>query len=59
MGASERPSEIKQMFQSVYDAIDEQRYDDAALTLQQIEDKIGSADPELTSAQVSLELERM
>lgn len=47
------------MFQSVYDAIDEQRYDDAALTLQQIEDKIGSADPELTSAQVSLELERM
>lgn len=59
MGASERPSEIKQMFQSVYDAIDEQRYDDAASTLQQIEDKIGSADPELTSAQVSLELERM
>lgn len=47
------------MFQSVYDAIDEQRYDDAALTLQQIEDKIGSADPELTSAQVSLKLERM
>ena len=59
MGASERPSKIKQMFQSVYDAIDEQRYDDAASTLQQIEDKIGSADPELTSAQVSLELERM
>ena len=59
MGASERPSKIKQMFQSVYDAIDEQRYDDAASTLQQIEDKIGSADPELTSAQVSLKLERM
>lgn len=59
MGVNERPDEIKQMFQTVYDAIDEQRYDDAATALQQIEDKIGSADPELTSAQISLELERM
>ena len=59
MGASERPAEIKHLFQTVYDAIDEQRYEDAAATLQQIEEKIGSADPELTSAQVSLELERM
>lgn len=59
METNERPAEIKQMFQTVYDAIDEQRYDDAAATLQKIEEKIGSADPELTSAQVSLELERM
>ena len=59
MGVNERPDEIKQMFQTVYDAIDEQRYDDAATALQQIEDKIGSVDPELTSAQISLELERM
>lgn len=59
MRVNERPDEIKQMFQTVYDAIDEQRYDDAATALQQIEDKIGSADPELTSAQISLELERM
>lgn len=59
MGVNERPDKIKQMFQTVYDAIDEQRYDDAAATLRQIEDKIGSADPELTSAQISLELERI
>ena len=59
METNERPAEIKQMFQTVYDAIDEQRYDDAAATLQKIEEKIGSADPDRTSAQVSLELERM
>ena len=59
MRTHERPIAIKQMFQKVYDAIDDQRYEDAASVLQQIEDKIGSTDPELTSAQVSLELERM
>ena len=47
------------VFKQAYDAIDAQRYDAAAAILQQIENKIGSADPELTSAQVTLQLEQL
>ena len=50
---------MKCMFKQAYDAIDAQRYDAAAAILQQIENKIGSADPELTSAQVTLQLEQL
>ena len=59
MDADERPAEVKCMFKQAYDAIDAQRYDAAAAILQQIENKIGSADPELTSAQVTLQLEQL
>lgn len=59
MGTNERPVEVRQMFQQAYDAIDTHQFDDAAAILKKIEERIGSADPELTSAQVSLELERM
>ena len=47
------------MFRQVYNAIDNRRYDEAAAILQKIEDEIGSADPELTSAHVTLELEQL
>ena len=59
MDADERPAEVKCMFKQAYDAIDAQRYDAAAAILQQIENTIGSADPELTSAQVTLQLEQL
>lgn len=59
MDADERPAEVKCMFRQVYNAIDNRRYDEAAAILQKIEDEIGSADPELTSAHVTLELEQL
>ena len=59
MDEDERPAEVKCMFKQAYDAIDAQHYDAAAAILQQIENKIGSADPELTSAQVTLQLEQL
>lgn len=59
MSTDERPTEIKQMFQSVYDAIDDGRYNEATSILSKLEAIVGSADPELTSAQISLELEQL
>lgn len=59
MNADERPAEVKRMFKQAYDAIDEQRYTEATAILQKIEKEIGPADPELTNAQVTLELAQL
>lgn len=59
MSASERPVEIKNLFTAFYHAIDKGSLTDGENILNQIEALIGSSDPELTSARVTLELEKM
>ena len=59
MAASERPIHVKQRFLDFYSAIDQHELDKAEIILGEIEALIGTADPELTSARVTLDLEKM
>lgn len=59
MSANERPIEIKNMFRQFYTEIEDGLLDAAGKTLAEIEAIIGSSDAELSSAQVTLALERM
>lgn len=59
MAASERPIRVKQRFLDFYSAIDQHELDKAEIILGEIEALIGTADPELTSARVTLDLEKM
>ena len=59
MDASERPLEIKKSFSVFYDAVSEGQLQEAERILDEIEQKIGPNDAELTSARVTLNLEKM
>ena len=59
MDASERPLEIKKSFSAFYDAVSEGQLQEAERILDEIERKIGPNDAELTSARVTLNLEKM
>ena len=59
MNASERPVEIKNMFEAFYSAVDEERFADAKKILYDIEDIIGSEDTELVGAHVTLDFAEM
>ena len=56
MNATERPVEIKRMFESFYNAIDNEEFESARALLRRIEDEIGPEDTELVSAHVTLDL---
>lgn len=56
MHSSERPMEIKRLFQEFYRFIDEDNAVDAEQKLEQIKDKIGEDDPEIASCNVKLKL---
>ncbi len=58
MDVSERPIEIKMRFNSLYELLDNEQYDDAEQMLNQLEDEIGSDDPEIVACRVQLDLER-
>lgn len=54
MNSSERPAEIKRMFQEFYHFIDEENIVNAEETLGQLKDKIGEDDPEIVGCNVKL-----
>ena len=59
MGVSERPDEVQAKFDKFYDAMDNEEFDTAEKILNDLRDMLGNGDPEITSASVSLSLERM
>ena len=58
MGANERPVEIKDLFSRFYDLVEEESWEQAEEMLNSIEEKIGSSDPELNSARITLRLDQ-
>ena len=56
MGASERPVEIKALFNEFYHFIDEENADAAEKVLTDLKHKIGDDDPEISSCNVKLKL---
>lgn len=54
--ASARPEGLVALFETFYDDIDKGQYEAAGKILGQIEEKIGSDDPELIAAKTTLEL---
>lgn len=58
MGANERPVEIKELFSHFYDLVEEESWEQAEEILNSIEEKIGSSDPELNSARITLRLDQ-
>lgn len=57
MHADERVPSVKRDFQAFYDAMDQAQLERARSILEALEAEIGTRDPELTAAQVSLDLE--
>lgn len=59
MGVSERQQDIMDKFNTFYHFIDMQEYEQARNILQELEATVGSADPEIAGANVTLKLESM
>ncbi|MCD8131463.1 MAG: AAA family ATPase [Lachnospiraceae bacterium] len=59
MKVSERPVEVKQRIDYFYACMDEKDYEKADRALTEIEDIVGTMDPDLAAARTSLELEKM
>ena len=59
MEVSSRPDPVKQLFEDFYNAIDEEKWDQAEKILLTLESEVGNNDPEVNSCRVRLELEQM
>ena len=59
LGASSRPEEAGRLFDSFNCAVDEERFDDARLALQKLEEFVGVDDPDVVAAKTTLELEEL
>jgi predicted ATP-binding protein involved in virulence len=59
MEVSARPEEIEKMFESFYHLLDKKEWKQAENILEQLEDKIGDNDVDITSCRIRLELEQM
>ena len=59
MAADERPAEIKAQFATFYAAIDAGELDKGEHILTELAQVIGTSDPELTSARITLDLEKI
>ncbi len=59
MKVSERPSDIKQRMDSFYAYMDENNYKEADKILTEIEEFVGTTDPDIAAARTSLDLERI
>ena len=59
MEVSERPQQIKVMFDQFYTFLDENRYEEASAILNSLELELGSNDAELNSCRVRLALEQL
>lgn len=59
LGASSRPEEAGRLFDLFNCAVDEERFDDARLALQKLEEFVGMDDPDVVAAKTALELEEL
>lgn len=59
LGASSRPEEAGRLFDYFNCAVDEERFDDARLALQKLEEFVGVDDPDVVAAKTTLELEEL
>lgn len=59
LGASSRPEEAGRLFDFFNCAVDEERFDDARLALQKLEEFVGVDDPDVVAAKTTLELEEL
>lgn len=59
MNVSERPADIKQRMDLFYAYMDENNYKEADKVLLEIEEIVGTTDPDIAAARTSLELERI
>lgn len=59
MDTTERPEKIKNLFEEFYCLLDDEKFDDAKNKISEIENEIGSDDPELTSCKVKLKFALM
>ena len=59
MEVSERPDDIKKLFDQLYSLLDEEAWQQAEHVIEKLEEKIGSNDPEVNACRVRLELEQM
>ena len=59
MEVSERPDEIKQLFDRIYSLLDEEAWQQAEHIIEKLEEEIGSNDPEVNACRVRLALEQM
>ena len=59
LGASSRPEEAGRGVDFFNCAVDEERFDDARLALQKLEEFVGVDDPDVVAAKTTLELEEL
>lgn len=59
LGAFSRPEEAARLFDFFNCAVDEERFDDARLALQKLEEFVGVDDPDVVAAKTTLELEEL
>lgn len=59
LGAFSRPEEAARLFDLFNCAVDEERFDDARLALQKLEEFVGVDDPDVVAAKTTLELEEL
>lgn len=59
MQVEERPAEVQQLLSEFYKSIDQENMEEAERILRQIENVVGSTDPEVNGAQVTLDFEKM
>ena len=59
MNVSERPADIKQRMDLFYAYMDENNYEEADKVLTEIEEIVGTTDPEIVAARTSLDLEKI
>ena len=59
MEVSDRPDDIKQLFDQLYSLLDEEAWQQAEHVIEKLEEEIGSNDPEVNACRVRLELEQM
>lgn len=59
LGAFSRPEEAARLFDLFNCAVDEERFGDARLALQKLEEFVGMDDPDVVAAKTTLELEEL
>ena len=59
MQVSERPADIKQRMDLFYSHMDVNNYKEADKVLTEIEEIVGTTDPDIAAARTSLDLERI
>ena len=59
MKVSERPTDITQRLSEFYTCMDNKKYEKADKVLSEIEDIVGTTDPDIAAARTSLDLEKL